>query len=259
MIYEIEQAKAAAALFEGWQDTMIWSCLQGVMGRLYADREERPASAMIWLGDFCFFAGIPDRELIRYRPRECGQDFRILVPRDEGWEAAIEECYGDRARKILRYAIKKEPDVFDEEKLRRAVGAGLPAGCCLKPMDQELFHRCREIPWCRDWVAQYKDYELYREHGLGAVILKDGEPISGASSYAGYLGGIEIEIDTREDWRRRGLAYICGARLILECLRRGWYPSWDAQNRWSVALAEKLGYHFSHEYAAYEADFFGHA
>ena len=259
MIYEIEQAKAAAALFEGWQDTMIWSCLQGVMGRLYADREERPASAMIWLGDFCFFAGIPDRELIRYKPRECAQDFRILVPRDEGWEAAIEECYGDRARKILRYAIKKEPDVFDEEKLRRAADAGLPAGCCLKLMDQELFHRCREIPWCRDWVAQYKDYELYREHGLGAVILKDGEPVSGASSYAGYLGGIEIEIDTREDWRRRGLAYICGARLILECLRRGWYPSWDAQNRWSVALAEKLGYHFSHEYAAYEADFFGHA
>ena len=28
--------------------------------------------------------------------------------------------------------------------------------------------------------------------------------------------------------------------------------SWDAQNKWSVALAEKLGYHFSHEYVAYE-------
>ncbi|MDD6328823.1 MAG: GNAT family N-acetyltransferase, partial [Lachnospiraceae bacterium] len=30
------------------------------------------------------------------------------------------------------------------------------------------------------------------------------------------------------------------------------YPSWDAQNKWSVGLAEKLGYHFSHEYTAYE-------
>ncbi len=254
MVYELEQAETAAVLFKGWQETLIWSCLQGVMGRLYADREEQPASAMIRLGDFFFFAGLPNKELVWYRPKEYRQDFRILVPQDKDWERLIEECYSGRERKVLRYAIKKEPDIFDVEKLRRAACAELPEGCCLKLVDRELFFRCREIPWCRDWVAQYENYELYREYGLGAVILKDGEPISGASSYAGYLGGIEVEIDTREDWRRRGLAYICGARLILECLRRGWYPSWDAQNKWSVALAEKLGYHFSHEYVAYETD-----
>ena len=56
----------------------------------------------------------------------------------------------------------------------------------------------------------------------------------------------------REDCRRRGFAYICGAKLILECLKRGLYPSWDAQNKWSVALAEKLGYHFDHAYQAFE-------
>ena len=82
---------------------------------------------------------------------------------------------------------------------------------------------------------------------------KDGEIVSGASSYSSYVRGIEIEIDTREDYRRRGLAYICGAKLVLECLGRGWYPSWDAQNQWSVALAEKLGYHFDHEYVTYVA------
>lgn len=76
--------------------------------------------------------------------------------------------------------------------------------------------------------------------------------IAGASSYSRYDKGIEIEIDTREDHRRKGLAYVCGAKLILECLEEGLYPSWDAQNKWSVALAEKLGYHFSHEYVAYE-------
>ena len=76
--------------------------------------------------------------------------------------------------------------------------------------------------------------------------------VSGASSYSGYCGGIEIEVDTREDYRRRGLAFICGAKLILDCLEREWYPSWDAQNPWSAALAKKLGYRFSHTYAAYE-------
>ena len=84
------------------------------------------------------------------------------------------------------------------------------------------------------------------------AVLKDGELVAGASSYSTYDKGIEIEIDTREDHRRKGLAYVCGAKLILECLEEGLYPSWDAQNKWSVALAEKLGYHFSHEYVAYE-------
>lgn len=93
---------------------------------------------------------------------------------------------------------------------------------------------------------------MYQKYGLGAVILKDGETVSGASSYSGYRDGIEIEIDTKEAYRRKGLAYICGAKLILECLERGLYPSWDAQNKWSVALAEKLGYHFDYEYPAYE-------
>ena len=84
------------------------------------------------------------------------------------------------------------------------------------------------------------------------VIVKEGVPVSGASSYSGYPGGIEIEIDTRADFRRKGLARICGAKLILECLERGLYPSWDAHNPGSAALAKKLGYRFDRAYAAYE-------
>ena len=252
MVYKIKQTIKAAQLFAGWQETMIWSCLQNVMGSLYGNDTDAPSSAMVWLGDFCFFAGQPDRELALYGPEESREGFRILVPQDKAWAEIIEESYGGQAKKTVRYAIKKEPGVFDRHRLQRAAEGGLPEGCSLKMMDEELFHRCGEISWCRDWVAQYEDYALYRKYGLGAVILKDGEPVSGASSYSGYPGGIEVEIDTREDWRRKGLAYVCGARLVLECLRRDWYPSWDAQNKWSVALAEKLGYHFSHEYVVYE-------
>ncbi len=152
---------------------------------------------------------------------------------------------------MTRYAFKKEPEVFDREFLQKAVD-GLPKGYGLQMMDETLFRRCRETGWCRDWVAQYENYDLYQRYGLGAVIIKDGEPVSGASSYSGYRGGIEIEIDTREDHRRKGLAFVCGAKLILECLNRGWYPGWDAQNPWSAALARKLGYHLDYEYEAYE-------
>lgn len=247
----LKQAKKAAALFEGWQESLIWSALQGVMGKIYVDSEEEPASAMVLLGDFCFLAGKPDREIILYEPKKSGRDFVIMVPQNERWAALIEECFGEKAKRIVRYAIKKEPDIFDKEKLQ-AIADNMPDGYDLQMIDENLFLKCREIKWCRDWVKQYETYEEYQDHGLGAVILRGGEPVSGASSYSGYRGGIEIQIITREDQRRKGLASICAAKLILECLKRGWYPSWDAKNLWSVALSEKLGYHFDHEYPAYE-------
>ena len=85
------------------------------------------------------------------------------------------------------------------------------------------------------------------------MIKKDTvEIVAGASSYSSYKEGIEIEIVTKEGYRKQGFAYRCAAKLIVECLQRNLYPSWDARTRISVALAEKLGYVYSHEYVAYD-------
>lgn len=135
--------------------------------------------------------------------------------------------------------------------MQEAVG-GLQSGYVLKKIEDAEYNMCKEDGWANDLVSQYNDYKAYKNLGLGIVVLKDGELVAGASSYSRYDKGIEIEINTREEHRRKGLAYACGAKLILECLEKGLYPSWDAQNKGSVALAEKLGYHFSHEYVAYE-------
>lgn len=291
-IYKLKNPREAEPLFAGWEETMIDSCLQGVMGEIYAVGEgtAAPRSAKAVLGDFCFLAGEPDVDLVAHKPEGRDRDFGIMVPRDsfeasireawdlqrgreEGgeimaqrewkedgedspgitWESAIRRAYGHRVRQVTRYAIKKEPGVWDLDRLRRAV-ADLSPEYRLSLMDGELYRKCLENPWSRDLVAQYGSYERFREWGLGAVILKGQELVAGASSYSSYRGGIEVEIDTREDQRRKGLAYVCGARLILECCFRNLYPSWDAHNLWSVALAEKLGYHFAHSYTAYEIE-----
>lgn len=237
------------AVFENWAETLIWSCLQGVMGEIHTNSKEDAAMAI--LGDFTFFAGNPSEELVRYKPDHIKQDFMIMVPQNEEWAGLIESCYGDKAKKVTRFAIKKEKDIFDIMKLEQAISQ-LPTGYGLKMIEEPEYLMCKSCKWSNDLVSQFQDYATYQKLGLGVIAIKDGELAAGASSYSRYNGGIEIEIDTREDHRRKGLAYACGAKLIIECLKRGWYPSWDAQNKWSVALAEKLGYHFSHEYTAYE-------
>lgn len=233
-----------APFFFGWEETFIWSCLQGCMGYAIADDAENPTAAQIVVGDICFFAGQPNAALAAQAASP------IIVPQNEAWSRMIESVWGGRAEKALRYAIKKEPDVFDVEKLT-AYANSLEQAYTLKLFDEEIYHQAMREEWSKDLCAQFNDYTDYSKRGIGVAVLQEGKLVSGASSYIVYPGGIEIEIDTKPEYRQKRLATACGARLILECLRRGLYPSWDAHDLRSVALAEKLGYHMAYPYTVF--------
>lgn len=237
-----------SALFAGWEESMIWSAMQGVMGEVAADDPEHPESARVLLGDFAFFAGKPNEALI-FSMLD-GRDFLLAVPQNEAWAALIRKIFPN-AQQTTRYAIKKEPDCFDRGRLRE-FARNVPAGYAVVPISEELFHRVQREEWSRDFCANFNSWEQYARYGGGFAALYRGEAVAGASSYTAYRDGIEIEVDTREDHRRKGLALCCCASLILSCLEKGKYPSWDAANPASVALAEKLGYHFDREYPALE-------
>ena len=245
MIYELDDTLRAEKLFEGWQETLIVSCLQKVMGKIFVTDPDDPESAFAFVGCFGFFAGIPDRELVKNIP----EGFVILAPQNEAWEEMIEEVYPG-AKKVTRYAIRKDTR-FDTASLQKNLMM-LPEGYELKEIDAELYDRCLENPATADFVSSFESKEKYLKDGRGMVIVKNGEIVSGASSYTRYREGIEIEVDTVESERRKNLALIVCSALILRCLKEGLYPSWDAQNMGSVRLAEKLGYEFDHEYVAYE-------
>ena len=76
MIYRIKDTSKVKALFADWQETLIDSCLQNVMGEIYVTDTEKPESAFAFVGCFGFFAGKPDRELAANKP----DGFVILVP-----------------------------------------------------------------------------------------------------------------------------------------------------------------------------------
>lgn len=229
-------------LFDGWEESMVWSCLQGVMG--VAETNGDCTAGMIINRDFTFLAGHPDRELLE---RAKGP---ILVPRTPDWHPLIEECFGPRAVPETRYAIRKEHGIFDRDRLRSFVSA-LPDGYELRLIDEAMVPTLLAESWSRDFCAAFDSAADCCRRGVGVAALWSGVPVAGAGSYIVYRGGIEVEIDTREDHRRKGLAAACGARLILECLERDLYPSWDAIDLRSVALAEKLGYHRGEPYPVY--------
>lgn len=238
-------------LFQDCDNTMILSCLQDCMGIAYADCENSPKSAQISVGDFVCFAGEVNENLVRNRPQNLRSEFCILVPQNKQWQEAIERIHKGNATRIVRYSTKKRPDLLSIKKLQQIVQQ-VEVPYTLKLIDAMLYDEIISSNWAVDLCSNFKSYSDFAQHGLGVVIIKNGEIVSGASSYTYYRDGIEIEIDTREDERRKGLALACGAGLILECLERGLYPSWDAHDNRSLQLAQKLGYLFDEEYTAYE-------
>ncbi len=248
-------AAGVGPLFAGWDEALIWACLDGCMGEVATDGRRPPRAARITTGDFSFFAGEPDDGLI------ASASAAILVPRDAAWARAIGRVLGDGVERGVRYAVCKEPAAFDRARLAR-LAASLDGAYRLVPMDARLAALALSQPWSRDFCALFDGPADYARRGIGVAALRGEALVAGASSYAVYgrargaeggarRRGIEIQIDTREDHRRRGLATACGAALILACLARGLYPSWDAHDLRSVALAEKLGYRRKGPYPVY--------
>ena len=248
MIYELNDISKVERLFDGMEDSVLRACLQQTMGgTVYVTDPESPVSAMAYLAEDVFFAGEPDRELAAFKPA----GVVMMVPPDARWAELIEEEWPD-ADKATRYAIKKDTK-FDREKLEK-LAAALPSGYAFRRIDSELYDILLEEDLFEDCVLHFGSKEQYLSLGRGFVVMKDGQPVSAASSYTVFREGIEIEIDTAEAERRKGLASAVGAKLILSCLDDGLYPSWDAANLESVHLAEKLGYTFDREYISYWLD-----
>ena len=245
MIYELDDTSKVKHLFAGWNETLIYSCVQKVMGRIYVTDLENPKAAFAYVGCFGFFAGEPEKELVNNKP----DGFVIMTPQNKVWAKLIEECF-PTSKRVTRYAIKKNT-IFDKEMLRKNISL-LPDGYELKKIDEDIYDKCLDSPVSADFVSAFESKEKYLSIGRGIVVTKDNKIVAGASSYTRYLEGIEIEVDTVPDERRKNLATIVCSELILNCLEEGLYPSWDAQNMNSVRLAEKLGYEFDHEYIAYE-------
>ena len=182
-------------LFDGWEETMVWTCLQGHMGQVVAEGGPPPVSALCAVGDFCFLAGFPSRTLAAQADRP------ILVPRTMDWIPVIRSVWGTRAVPFLRYAIRKEPDVFDRSWLADCA-ATLPEGVILTSSSgsnrQSVAEHilsftlalCRRLPTYRDAQRDHR----WEDHGamktiFGANVLVVGAGNIGAT-YAAMCRGL---------------------------------------------------------------------
>lgn len=251
MIFEADAnvRKKLIPMFKNMDSTIILSYLHGHMGTAWVDNLENPTVAQITVGIFVFYAGNPNikeaEELLNNLP-----EFALVIVDSDEWKNRIETVHIGDFEKFQRYRFEKNAEHLDRIHLLNLLST-LPEGYEIKKIDRSIvkaptFHELSE-----DFISKFDSIDDFINRGVGYAVLYEGKVVSAATSFSIYDGGIEIEIATNSQYRRKGLATITASTLILDCLDKGKYPSWDGANSESVELAKKLGYIFKETYDTY--------
>ena len=228
-------------------DYAIDCVLEAQMGQAFVDDLDRPTAYRITIGPFWYFAGDADspggRALLAEWPA-----YNLLMPSPPAWAAAARATLGDRLVSFSRYSFLA--DGLSEGHLAAVIDSS-PQRDRVVAADATLLARAAEGVETFIDLADFDSPDDFVARGLGYVAL-DGERVMGAA-YSSLVcsRGIEVSLYVDEPYRRQGVATALAARLLLECLRQGRRPNWDAANPESCALAEKLGYVAGGSYDSY--------
>lgn len=158
----------------------------------------------------------------------------------EAWETWLKEILAGGYIEDQRYAFTS--DALDRDHLTR-LAAAVPEGYRAARLDFALAEQllAERSEFASSHMVNFDSTEDFIERGFGWCLLHGDEIASVASTFMVCSRGIEIQINTREAHRQKGLATITAANLMLESLERGLTPNWDAANLNSGGLAQKLG------------------
>jgi GNAT superfamily N-acetyltransferase len=235
--------KKLAGLFQAYTwNYLVDAILEGTTGHAIADNADDPQVAVLEIpnlnlsivgGDAAYPSA---RQYIEQIPKNTA-----LFLGAEGWEELVHNVHGGKLIEMPRYAFTSE--ALDIEHLRD-LASEVPHGYRLARMDLSLARRlgAEKSRFAEDHMRLFGSPQDFIERGFGFCLLHGDQMASVATTFAICSKGIEIQINTRKEHQRKGLATVVAAHLILHSLENGLDPNWDAANESSVGLATKLGY-----------------
>jgi hypothetical protein len=224
---------------------VVAAVIEGGMGRVFADSQADPRVALAAL-DFHLLAGDPRHANAPLLLNQL-QPGNVIIAPTPAWRQLVAATYTGALAVYRREAFQAEQ--FDLDRLR-GFRQALPGGFELRQVrPEEVTQFAADLD--RALIYNFRSPEDFITRGVGMGILYQGRFVSGASSATVGGGKFEIEIQTRREFRRRGLARAVAAALILYGLEHGMEACWDAANEPSSALAGQLGFYSTGKYEAY--------
>jgi GNAT superfamily N-acetyltransferase len=254
MIHVTNERRAMLApLFGGIEDSMVTAYLQGYMGDAYVRTARGPAAAVIISGEYSFWGGDSssadaDHLLSHFFDVNADESsVGIFADSDPAWEHALLSHNENHPEAVPRFRIAQKDYDFDPDLLQTYIDA-LPPGFEMVRFDTDIYAAAMSADWSKEFCETFDSADDYLRRGFGFAVLHNGAFVSGTSTMTVYDGGAELQVATREDYRRKGLALPCAAAMVKECAARNLRPCWDAANETSKHMALKLGYEYAGVY-----------
>ena len=245
-----DQLQIAGALYRNYPylHGYVASALSGEMGSVAVDGIERPTVGRItlaWANILAGDAATPAAEalLSEILPNT------ILIPENSRWVDAFYGRWGRRLEKWRRVTCKGGS--WSLEKLKE-FERRLPSDYMIKQVS--CADEVKGLIRIGDGLIDFPNYptpEDFLNEGVGFIIKRNEEIVSGCTSYAVGGGKFDISVRTVQDYQRKGLAQAVAARMILYCLQNGIEPCWDAPSEAGGNLGRKLGYSEARPYTAF--------
>ena len=221
---------------------MADAVLDDYMGKAFIDAEKQTFGVLeLPAAQLAFLGGDLSRSsaytYLKNLPR-----FWMIFVASPNFEKLAEKVHPGKWVRLERYAFSSEN--LNITKLRE-LSSQLPDGFQVKKIDSVLARSLledKENEFANHHGVNFDAPDDFSARGFGYCVC-EGETIACvASSFTISRKGIEIQIDTKPNYRGKGLATVAAAHLIIHSLENNLDPSWDAATEISAKMAQKLGY-----------------
>lgn len=269
MMYALEPSDydEARSLFQPMHHHLaVTAIVEGsVPTQIYVDHPTHPRAALTWNHCRFYLVGEPNNEQFNQAIRQlftetiypqalqAGEDLFVLYYEPGGWEPKIDVILKDK------FPIRVERQFYTREALKNDWRARLPKGFSLKLVDRALLDdgRLKNLAYLTaEMCSERQSAEDFLEKSFGVCLVRDDEIVGWCLSEYNSADRCEVGIETRADYRRRGLATVMASTLVEQALSRGisqigWHCY--ASNTASVATALKVGFEKQRDYPVYLA------
>ncbi len=223
------------------------------LGKVFVNAQNDFRAAFVYDNGFCVLAGsVPNpgfaSECLQWLYDYPHQDFFILYPSHESWLPCLDLAKSSSTQRSRRVAFQLDRKSFEALRSEQQ----LPPGIRVAPMDAAMMRKVEATvyPWIGGTWKSPADFE---KRGVGVCASTEDEVVSLCYSVFVSHDSYAIDIMTVEKFKRLGLARAVASAFIVECVRRGFHPTWDSyeSNFASMRLADALGFKPAREFFVY--------
>ncbi|QOS78621.1 GNAT family N-acetyltransferase [Paenibacillus sp. JNUCC31] len=263
LLHQLSQRKQLAPFISGTNGHVVMGgVLAGLQcGRVYADRLQAPASALIWAQNEMFYLiGSSDNDQFNRRVREVLVQELLPEALDAGegmlnlevypepgsdWSPVLHHMFNGRLREGLRVPFQFNLAKY-EKWLERSTGSlFVPSEYHLHVIDRATIEVDRNGIIQKEILKFWHSVDDFIQYGAGTCMVHQGKVV--ATCISVFVSGTHHEtgIHTYDPIHRgKGLATAMASTYIQLVLEKGGTPHWTTEDfrHDSIVIAGKLGF-----------------